>query len=312
MSPWDHRSVTLKFQISDYTLFTVNIPLQTRSVRLLDRARPVARLEPPSDRPADDAQGFFVHAVPVANPMPAVTSVGDYLCYVPLQYPHCHIEFSGSFDDYQRKFSAKTRATLSRKVRKYAEHCGGSIRLVRYRTVSEIHEFLRHAREVSAKTYQERLLDAGIPDTDAFVGNVQALASADRVRAFILFDGEKPVSYLYCPVDDGVLTYAFLGYDPDYLKLSVGTVLHWLAIKQLFEEGRFRYLDFTEGYSEHKRLFATHQLPCANVIFLRKSARNAALIYLHLAVDRFSRSLGRILDRLGLKARIKRLLRFAR
>lgn len=312
VSMWEYRRVPLKFRVSDYTLFTVHVPLQSRSVGLLEHAAPAERLVPPSDRPAPDSEGFFVHAVPVAAPLPAVASSGDYLCYVPLQYRHCFIDFAGSFEEYQRKFSSKTRATLNRKIRKYTEHCGGSLRLQVYKTPPAMREFLRHARDVSVKTYQERLLDAGIPETEEFVRDMEGLAADGRVRAYILFDRETPVSYLYCPARDGVLTYAFLGYDPAYIGLSAGTVLHWLAIKQLFEEGKFRYLDFTEGYSEHKRLFATHQLDCANVIFLRKSARNAVLVYSHLAVDRLSGSLGRLLDRLGLKARVRRMLRFGR
>ena len=90
---------------------------------------------------------------------------------------------------------------------------------------------------MAKKTYQEKLLDAGIPESERFVREMESLAAQDQVRAYILFDRERPVSYLYCPVEDGTLIYAYLGYDPDYMKLSVGTVLQWLAVEQLFGEG---------------------------------------------------------------------------
>ena len=46
-------------------------------------------------------------------------------------------------------------------------------------------------------------------------------------------------------VREGIVDYAYLGYDPDYLHLSVGTVLQWLALDSLFAERRFRFFDFT-------------------------------------------------------------------
>ena len=96
------------------------------------------------------------------------------------------------------------------------------------------------------------------------------------------------------------------------MQMSVGTILQWLAVEQLFKEARFRYFDFTEGQSAHKQLFATHQRECANVFLVKWTIRNGAIIYSHLFMERFSRWLGATLNRWGMKARIKRFLRFAR
>jgi CelD/BcsL family acetyltransferase involved in cellulose biosynthesis len=180
-----------------------------------------------------------------------------------------------------------------------------------YKTPGEMQDFVRLARIVSKLTYQERLLDAGLPDSADFVHQVESLATKDRVRAYILFDGERPVSYLYCPVQDGVLIYSYQGYDPDYMQMSVGTVLQWLAVEQLFNEARFRYFDFTEGDSEHKRLFDTHHRQCANVFWLKKTLRNRMVIYTQLSINRLSKWLGVKLDHLGVKTKLKSLLRFA-
>jgi CelD/BcsL family acetyltransferase involved in cellulose biosynthesis len=172
--------------------------------------------------------------------------------------------------------------------------------------MADMREFFRQARVVSKSSYQERLLDAGLPDSEEFIRGAEALASEDRLRAYLLFDGERPVAYLYCPITDGVLSYSYLGYDPSYMDKSVGLVLQWLAVQELFSEARFRYFDFTEGQSDHKRLFSTHQRHCGNVFIVRRSLRNAAIIYGHLATDRFSRWLGETLERFGVKAKIMR------
>jgi CelD/BcsL family acetyltransferase involved in cellulose biosynthesis len=215
-----------------------------------------------------------------------------------------------SFDEYKNKFSSKTRSTLNRKVRKYAEYCGGGISWRTYTTPDEMHEFYELARAVSRITYQEKLLDAGLPESREFRDEMGRRAQQGQVRGFILFHQNRPVSYLYCPINNGVLIYAFLGYDPDYMSYSVGTVLQWLALQHLFEERCFRFFDFTEGQSEHKKLFATDSVQSANVFFLRSNLRNAFLLHSQRAVDRLSKLIGDKLDQIGLKSKITKITRF--
>lgn len=310
MSFQPSRPVEFKFQISDLKLFSISLPLQTKVARIGAETPPGELPLPPKELLSEHSQGFLIRSTPIASKLPVISSAGEYLRYVPLQYHHSYIDLGLSFDTYQAKFSSKTRSTIKRKVRKFEKHCGGQITWRAFSAPDEVRDFFRLAREVSQKTYQERLLDAGIPDSEHFVAEAESLAADDRLRAYVLFDAEKPISYLYCPVNDGVLDYSYLGYDPDYINLSVGTVLQWLALEQLFAESRFRFFDFTEGQSQHKRLFSTHQTLCAHVYFLRRTVRNAALLRCHHFVNCFSVWLGDVLDRAGLKARARRLLRF--
>lgn len=311
MSRWQFRQVPLKFQLSDYTLFSLPIALQVRHEKLVDQTPPVKMPTLPSDELVPGSQGFQIRGLPIVQKLPDISRVDNFICYAPLQYQHCYIDLNLTFEQYQKKFSSKTRSTINRKIKKYTEHCGGALLWKTYRLPEEMRDFFQHARAISKLTYQERLLDAGIPGSKTFICNAEAQAAEQRVRAYILFDGVKPVSYLYCPVEDGVLIYAYLGYDPDYMHLSVGTVLQWLAIEQLFKEAQFKYFDFTEGQSDHKRLFATHQQHCANVFLVKKTFRNLLIIYGHRLMDRMSERLGVTMDKLGLKAKIKRFLRTA-
>lgn len=312
MTDWAYREVPFKYQLSDWTLFSIGCPLQVRATKLSDGTLPVEHLVAPPDALTGNSQGFAIRALPVAKKQPTLGTSGDYLCYTQLQYRHCFIDLGMTFGEYQKKFSSKTRATINRKLRKFAEYCHGPIPWTVYKEPHEMPLFFRLAREVSKKTYQEKLLDAGVPDSKEFLHEMESLASKNQVRAYVLFDGDRPVSYLYCPVENNVLIYAYLGYDPDYLKMSVGTVLQWLALQQLFEESCFKVFDFTEGQSEHKRLFATHEIQCANVIFLKKSLRNRSLIYSHLVMGRLSMWLGDLLETLGVKTRIKHFIRAMR
>lgn len=303
------REVPFKFQLSDWTLFQTSIPLQFRSIGLAEAGSPESIKIPGEDQLTPGSQGFALRRLPVDEALPRLGRSGPFLRYVPLQYQHCYIDLNTSFEEYQKKFSSKTRSTINRKIRKYAEHCGGALKWHSYRSLDEVPAFFQLARAVSKLTYQEKLLDAGLPDTPEFMESARALAASGQLRAYVLFDGERPVSYLYCPVQDGVAIYAYLGYDPAYMHLSVGTVLQWLALEEMFNEGGLRYFDFTEGQSDHKRLFATHQRQCAHVFLVRSTLRNAAIVRGHALMDRFSVWAGQTLDRYGVKAKVRRLIR---
>jgi hypothetical protein len=45
---------------------------------------------------------------------------------------------------------------------------------------------------------------------------------------------------------------------------------------------------------------------------VKRSLRNTAVVRAHALMDRFSRQLGVTMEKYGLKARVKRLLRFTR
>jgi hypothetical protein len=309
MTTWHRQHVAFNFQLGEFIFFTTSLPVEMRSVDLAENMPPVETLVPPAGPLLDDIQGYCVRALPVAREFSPISTVDAYLCYVSLTYRHCFIDLGRSFAEYEAKFSSKTRSTIRRKIKKYAEYCGGRIPWKTYSSPTEMNEFYWHARQVSRTTYQEKLLNAGLPDSTSFESEMRALAEQERVRGYILFEGTRPVSYLYCPSVDNVLTYGHLGYDPELSRFSVGTVLQWLAIEQLFNERRFRFFDFTEGESPHKRLFATQERLCVNVMFLRRSVRNWMLVRGHHGMNQISKSMGNMLERMGVKAKVKRLLR---
>lgn len=314
MSAGSVQRVPFRFQVSDWTLFKIHRRLQVRAFGIKDRQVGLDAL-PPAGDPAD---GLMLRSIPLVGPDDAadIASVEvqgrRLLRYVIQRFPRYVIDMSQDFDSYRGKFSGKTRSTISRKIKKFTEFSGGELQWERFSRPEDLERFWRLARTVSAKSYQERLLDVGLPEDPAFFSEARRLAAADLVRAFLLFDRGRPVSYLYCPVEDGVLIYAYLGYDPEYIRHSVGTVLQWLALESLFAERRFQYFDFTEGESEHKRLFATGSLSCANIALLNRSVSNRLLVHGHRAFLRAAERVGDWLERHHLKARIKRWMRFGR
>jgi Acetyltransferase (GNAT) domain len=304
---WERGSVPFKFQLSDLVLASASLSLYRRSATLDEEPLGIDDLPPPPR--LDDAAGYVVWSQPIAQMRPALSLRREAVVYTPRQYHRYSAELSGDFEQYMSHFSSKTRSTLKRKLRRFAEASGGLVDWKQYRTAAQIAEFFPLAHLVSKKTYQERLLGAGLPSDPTFFAEALALAQQDRVRGYLLFLDGKPISYLYCPVHDGIVAYDHLGYDPAYGSLSPGAVLQILALQALFAERRFTLFDFTEGEGQHKEVFSTRSLLCGDMFVITRRPWPLSVVMLHRAVDKTSAATGLVLDRWALRSRVRRLLR---
>ncbi len=306
---WAETTTSLKFRIGELTLFSVRLPCVALTAHFTKLGCDPIHPRPPFERFSSGIEVALMRSHPIDKELPPLARLPEAIRYAPSQYMHCYTSLEGSFEDYLKGFSAKSRSTLLRKVRRFAEASGGSTDWREFILASDIQEFHRLAREVSSKTYQERLLDAGLPDDPAFLRNICGMAAARKARGYILFLARKPVAYIFCPVIDGALLYQYVGYDPIYRHLSPGTVLQYLVLERLMSQGGCRMFDFTEGQSQHKEFFATHRVLCADIYYFRPNLRNWLLLRLHASLEWFSQRTGALLERYGLKDRIKKFIR---
>lgn len=304
---WQRGSVRLKFQLGDIVLATAALSLFRRSARLDERPLDLDDTPEPPER-LDGADGYVVWSHPIAKKIPILRARRDAILYAPQQYRRFFVDLSLGFEQYIMSFSGKTRSGLRRKLRKFTEASGGTITWNQYRSPDQVASFFSLAKTVSEKTYQERLLNVGLPTDPAFIGSACAMARADRVRAYLLFLNGGPIAYLYCPVNERVVAYDRLGYDPAYASLSPGTVLQMLALEALFSE-QFATFDFTEGEGQHKEIFSTGSRLCGDIYVVRRRLVPTSILALHHAVNRTSAAAGATLDRLHLRSRLRRLIR---
>jgi hypothetical protein len=302
---WSLRPATLRFCLGDLVLFRHTFNAFHRLGHFL--SIPLDEFKSPSVPWPPEAAALLYRSAPVSGELKRISIAANSICYVPSQFNRGYVDLSGSFDQYLKKFSGKSRSTLARKIRKFQELPGAACRF--YSSGPELEEFLRLAYPLSRKTYQERLLDAGLPNSDEFRTNLSRMGETGHVVAALLIVQERPIAYLLCPERSGALLYEYVGYDPEYRSLSPGTVLQYYLLEWLFNDRRFAIFDFTEGEGQHKSFFATHSTKCADVYVFRRSAPNMLFVYLHAGLDSLSALLGRILAGLHLKSAIKRLLR---
>lgn len=257
----------------------------------------------------DAADGYRLQSAPIGRIAQLGRDFPGLIASQPQIYARHYIDMATGHDGYLAQFSSKTRATLKRKMRKLADAGGGSLDIRSYHRPDQIDAFFAAALPLSEQTYQARLLNSGLPCNDAFRAEAHRLAGSNNLRAYILFLQGRAIAYLYLPVEDDVLIYAYLGYDQASAHLSPGTVLQMHALEQLFAEQRFRYFDFTEGDGAHKMLFGTDQVQCATVFLLKPTLANRALLAGQHGFNTAVEGTGAWLDRIGAKAKIRKLLR---
>lgn len=250
------RSV-LRLQVGARTLATIPRRLIRVGLSLDDALSARAPVLPP----LDGADGYFVTSLPDAT---ALDWPG--LAHVRQRYTRRWTDLRIGYDAWLATLSSNARSGLKRKARKLAT--AGTLAIRTWRTPAELAKFHALARPLSAATYQERLLDAGLPD----------LSAAGEARAWLMLMDDRPIAYLHCTAQGSALRYDHVGHDPAWSAWSPGTVLHARAMEDLFAEGRFARFDFTEGDGQHKRLFATHGVACVDLLLLRPTLANRASI----------------------------------
>lgn len=308
---WTEKETRLRYSLSDYSLFSLRLAGRTYSVPLapLLPATFESDLEEFLRSTPPDVPLLCVRNLPLEKSISKIQFANGRLRYTLNQCWQYYVDLRGSFDDYLASLSSKTRSTLKRKITKFASLHGGKIDWRVYKRIDQISDYHSLARQVATKTYQERLFRGALPASERFRTELLELAATDRVRGYLLFSNGSPVAYLHLPIRDGVVEYAYLGYDPAHAAVSPGSVLLFLAIQDLMSEKRFRYFDFSYGAGQTKEVFSTAKYLRADVLYLTPSVKHYLAIHSHFALDSVSAMLGRTLERFHLRAAIKRALR---
>lgn len=305
---WLESLIVFRFNIPGMRLFSVKIPgltLDTHFSTAIGSSLPSA----PFKKFPAGIKVVWIPSHPVNTRLPRVSIQSGTIRYVPSQYQRCWIDLHGEFDQYERKFSAKSRKNLRRNVRKFAQLCGGDIRWRTFRAPEEMEEFCREARQISLLTYQEKLWNSGLPGDDEFRRQLAAGAAQDAVRGYILYCGIRPAAYIFCRARNGFLLYEYVGYDPCFQSSSPGDVLLYLVINQLFAERKFQALDFGPEISFYKKFFSNRTTACADVYYFPCKPRALFLLCAHSGFEFMSNAARSLLGSFGLRVRAKHFFR---
>jgi CelD/BcsL family acetyltransferase involved in cellulose biosynthesis len=245
----------------------------------------------------------------ISAKLPRVSRIGRGICYVPLQGTRFFIDLNGSFEAYIGKFNKKTRETMRRKIRLFTRACNGSLEWREFSCAREMAEFHSLASSVSRKTYQHRLLRAGI-DTSSCFREAIVRGVMGQSRGYILFRQRTPIAYMFCQVRCCDLVIGQMGFDPSFAADSPGSLLLWFVLGRLFASGEFRRLDLGEGAYRYKARLATGSVEVAEIYVFPWNFRNAALVLTHSAAAGAASLLRSALEALGVAGCLKKMTRY--
>lgn len=256
-----------------------------------------------------DADGFLARRVANDGCYEGISKKGQFLLYAQPTTQHFLVELHSSFDEYISKFSPKTRQNITRSVRKLETNNPNEEIFHKFRTPDEIKFFITEAIKISNQTYQARLLKSGIPSTTKFIDSATDLAAKGNARGYLLKSNGKFIAFAWCRIEGARQIYDVIGYLPEHGKHSPGTVLLYLIIKSIFMEGRISIFDFGPGYSSYKEIFSNCHIHYKDILVVRDKLTNKIILETHRACETLSKTTGDLLFQIGIKEKIKRILR---
>ncbi|WP_375397177.1 GNAT family N-acetyltransferase [uncultured Sphingomonas sp.] len=299
------RQVPLRFQVGARTIAVLRRDLVQVPLSLDAALSGRLPMLPPLDL---GAQGYLVTSLPTDRRDALAWAAGGLIAATRQRYTRRYVDLTIGVDGYLDRLSTNMRSAIRRKTRKLVAS-GGPLDIRRFATPQEMAVFHPAARAIATRTYQERLLGAGLPGTPDFLDGMYRAAAAGNVRGWLLAIGGKPVAYLYCPIEDGVAGYRYVGHDPVFNDLSPGAVLQAEALRDLLATPGLKRFDFTEGDGQHKRQFATGGVDCVDLLLLRPSPANRAATWALSGFDGGVALARRHAARLGLAAFVRKAIR---
>jgi CelD/BcsL family acetyltransferase involved in cellulose biosynthesis len=248
-----------------------------------------------------------LHRIIVENPEIRKNFQGLYL-----QKPYAHhfARLPNSFDAYLMQLGTRSRRSLRYSRNLLKRECEGNVSAVCFNTVDGVDQFLDNAIEISKKTYQWRLLGLGLRNREDSEDLFRFAAERGWLRCYILCCKNTPLAFMVGYLYENCFFYIDAGYDPDWAKYSVGSVLQLEVMEDLYRHDNTPTLfDFSTGYGPHKGRFGKKSREEVNMLLLPNTPGNQMLAAAYQSVDGLLDFTSRTLDNFRLKQSVIKIIR---
>ncbi len=221
---------------------------------------------------------------------------------------HLLLRFVGTFQDYMARFSAKHRKNINREIKRLKAGEMGELQFVRYELPEEVPTFLEHAVKLSKKTYQWIVLHRGLDDPNLLRHRLPLLAKHGWFRSYLLFCGGKACSFLLGYQCHGKFLFYEIGYDPALARYSVGTVMQFLAVEDLFNYKCPEVMDLGT-FDSYKEVLSTEKHLRSSMFLFPRTARARFMRASHHCTLTANTALSSLLDRFNVKTKLRKWMR---
>ncbi|MGI9509524.1 MAG: GNAT family N-acetyltransferase [Geminicoccaceae bacterium] len=225
-------------------------------------------------------------------------------------YAHQRIDMPETLEDYLSGLGSRSKKSLRYSRRRLFRDFADDVSLKRCSADEDIPNFLDQAIAISKTTYQWHLLGLGLRRGDVLEERMRFAAKRGWLRCYLLECAGKPAAFMLAYQYQGRFYYTDVGYDPEFARWSVGSVLQLLVMEELYEQpDRPEQFDFATGYGEHKARFGNASSEEANWLLLPRSLRNTVLLGAYKRLDGLANLATSTADRIGVKQTLKRTMR---
>lgn len=219
------------------------------------------------------------------------------------------IDLPENLDAYLAMLSSRSRQSLKRKMRKLNKDF--EVTLETISTPDQIDRFLHEGEKISRLTYQWHVGQRLTDDVETRA-RYQSLAEKGALRCYLMSLDGTPRAFLRGTLEGDIYHYETPGFDPDYSRTSIGTIILMEALGDLMENTACRVFDFGTGgdATGYKSTFGTHHILCnAYHILSLKRPRSMVIFSLENTLTGLKNLADKVLPEGEMRASIKRRLR---
>jgi hypothetical protein len=185
---------------------------------------------------------------------------------------HWDMEVPRNVDEFYGKLSTKHRHEIKRQFRRLTENLKGKWDIKSYEHESDVTILCKDAAAVSRKTYQHAM---GI----GFVNDVRhqrlftSRAGLGQLKAHVLYCKDMPAAFQIGMQYRNTLHLNYIGYDPQWKRFSVGTLLFVKVLEDLCTSNSVQQIDFGFGDADYKKSYCTRSWPEVTVYLFSRRFR---------------------------------------
>ena len=217
------------------------------------------------------------------------------------------LKLSGSYKNFLMARSRKTRYNIKRNEKKLLS-AFPSLKIEIYSPgTTSTHQY-DNIISLIQKTYQYRL---GLTPLAPPNGKIlwQRLSFLNRIAASIVSIEEVPIAFSWAHIYKETGSFGTPGYDPDYRELDVGEFCNLRLIEKLANNRTISILDYGLGYSEYKKRLGSEYELQGHVLLFAPTDKGINLKKRIKFFDMLNKSVTKIIEKMGLKTKIKRVIR---
>ena len=240
-----------------------------------------------------------------------VRKIPNFICrnHFPVIHPHWRMDIPQNIDDFFKALTKDTRESIRRKIRRFEKKYQNQFNILHYHRQDEIKSFSKDVEELSQKTYQHAL-NAGFVNNSLTNSILNTDARYNRLFISVFNIHNKPCAYQWGTILNHTYYLEKLGYDPQWAKYSIGTILFIKVLELLCVNKSLRYVDFWFGDAQYKKSYANETWQEAATTYIFAPRFYPLLINsINTLITGFNMSLTWILNKLKVYNWVKRFWR---